>query len=235
MLEVSNISFSYGSARALNDVSISVSEGEFVAILGSNGAGKSTLLNLVVGLLAPNNGEIRFKQQRIDGTPTHEIWNRGLVLVPEGGSIFAGMTVQENLQLGARRGVGSNDVAKRVQLVSSYFPVLAERSAQIAGTLSGGERQQLAIGRALMGKPELLLLDEPTLGLAPLLSSELLTRIAQLRREEGMTLMLVSQEIDEALSLADRGYVLENGYLEMQGSSQELRNNAAVRAAYLGY
>lgn len=233
MLDVDGVSYSYGEAHALDDVSVDVTESELVVVLGSNGAGKTTLLNCIIGLLTPQTGRVTFEGEDITGVPAHEAWQRGLVQVPEDRKLFTELTVAENLELGAPRELSGSEQRDRLEEVTELFPILAERKRQKAGTLSGGQQQQLAIGRGLMSRPELLLLDEPTLGLAPDLSQNTLDSIAEIN-DRGTTILLVSQKARQSLRIADRGYVLENGSVVMSAPSAELADDDRVRKAYLG-
>jgi len=230
-LEVRDVVTAYGSIEALHGPSFHVEEGEIVALLGANGAGKTTALRTISGLLRPRSGEVRFAGQRIDTLPAHDIVRLGLTQVPEGRWIFSLMTVEENLRLGAYIERGTpRDALDRV---FALFPRLAERRTQLAGTLSGGEQQMLAMARALMTKPRLLLLDEPSMGLAPVLVKVIFQKIAEINRE-GTTILLVEQNANAALRLAQRAYVLENGRVALEGPAADLARNEAVRRAYLG-
>lgn len=233
MLEVDHVSYSYGVARALADVSLEVSESELVVVLGSNGAGKTTLLNNISGFLEPQEGVISYNGENITGMKTNQIWQRGLVQVPEDRKLFTELTVDENLQLGAPRDISDEEYETLWEEVIEIFPILSERDNQQAGTLSGGQQQQLAIGRGLMSQPEMLMLDEPTLGLAPDLSREVLGSIDKIN-DRGTTILLVSQEATQSLEIADRGYVLENGEVVMSGPGSELIDSDRIRQAYLG-
>jgi len=232
MLELKGVTACYGAIRALHDVSLYVDKGEVVALIGSNGAGKSTLLMTIFGNPAAAAGSILFEGKELRGLATHNISRHGIALVPEGRHIFQGMTVEENLVMGAVS-LSANDTEGDIEQIYELFPILKERSRQRAGTLSGGEQQMLAIGRGLMARPRLLLLDEPSLGLAPLLVRQIfdiLTKIAV----SGTTILLVEQNANHALKVADRGYVLMNGGIKMDGTGEELRNDPGVRKAYLG-
>lgn len=233
MLEIEDLSYSYGVAQALTDVSLDVSESELVVVLGSNGAGKTTLLNNISGFLVPQNGTVSYKGEAITGMKTNKIWERGLVQVPEDRKLFTELTVDENLQLGAPRDIPDDEYDDLLADVTELFPILSERANQRAGTLSGGQQQQLAIARGLMSRPEMLMLDEPTLGLAPDLSQEVLSSIDRIN-DGGTTILLVSQEATQSLEIADRGYVLENGQVVMSGPSSELIDADRIRQAYLG-
>jgi branched-chain amino acid transport system ATP-binding protein len=231
LLDVRDLVTAYGSVEALHGISFQVDEGEIVALLGANGAGKTTTLRTISGLLRPRSGEIRFAGERIDARPAHEIVRLGLTQVPEGRWIFGSMTVDENLRLGAYSEARVPQPA--FDRVFALFPRLGERRAQLAGTLSGGEQQMLAMARALMTRPRLLLLDEPSMGLAPVLVRAIFRTIADINRE-GTTVLLVEQNANAALRLARRAYVLENGRVALEGAGAELARNEAVRRAYLG-
>ena len=233
MLKIDNIHVYYGAIHALKGVSLEVRKGEIVTLIGANGAGKSTTLRTVSGLLAPKSGGISFLGENIAGMPAHEIVKHGISQVPEGRRIFAEMSVQENLELGAFTRKDKAGVAKDFDLVYRRFPRLEERRKQQAGTLSGGEQQMLAMGRALMSRPKLLLLDEPSMGLAPLLIKEIFSIIEDINRE-GTTVLLVEQNANMALSIAHRAYVMETGRITLQGAAKELAASEDVRKAYLG-
>ena len=233
MLKIDNIHVYYGAIHALKGVSLEVHKGEIVTLIGANGAGKSTTLRTVSGLLAPKSGAITFLGENIAGTPAHEIVKHGISQVPEGRRIFAEMSVQENLELGAFTRKDKAGVAKDFDLVYRRFPRLEERRKQQAGTLSGGEQQMLAMGRALMSRPKLLLLDEPSMGLAPLLIKEIFSIIEDINRE-GTTVLLVEQNANMALSIAHRAYVMETGRITLQGAAKDLAASEDVRKAYLG-
>ncbi len=231
LLVVDDIEVRYGNIRALKGVSFEVAEGEIVALLGANGAGKTTTQKTVSGMLRPSLGAIVYDGQRIDGIPAHDLIRLGVCHVPEGRHVFPRMTVAENLEMGAFRFKSVDQ--KDLDHVLELFPRLAERYKQQAGTLSGGEQQMLAIGRGLMGKPRLLLLDEPSMGLAPLVVAQIFDIVQQVNRE-GVTVLLVEQNAAQALSLAHRGYVLETGEIVLSGTGGELLADDRVRAAYLG-
>ena len=235
MLRVRNLRAGYGSVEALRGVSLHVDAGEIVTIIGANGAGKSTLLNALAGLVRPLAGSAGFEGTEIAGRAAEEVAARGCVLVPEGRQIFADLSVRENLDLGAylRLRGERRAVARDRDAVQALFPVLARRAAQRAGTLSGGEQQMLALGRALMARPRLLMLDEPSIGLAPLIVKEIFQVIAGLRKQ-GTTVLLVEQNARAALAIADRGYVLETGRIMVEGTAEQLGANHDVRRAYLG-
>jgi branched-chain amino acid transport system ATP-binding protein len=231
LLEVDAVEVRYGAIRALKGVSFHVNAGEIVALLGANGAGKTTTQKTVSGMLRPVAGSIRFDGHRIDGTPAHKLVHLGVCHVPEGRHVFPRMSVAENLDMGAFRFKAPD--AADLERVLSLFPRLRERYSQLAGTLSGGEQQMLAIGRALMGKPRLLLLDEPSMGLAPLIVAQIFEIVREINKS-GVTVLLVEQNAAQALSLADRGYVLETGEIVLEGAGRELLADERVRAAYLG-
>ena len=233
LLEVEDIHVFYGNIEAVKGVSFTVDEGEIVTLIGSNGAGKSTTLRTISGLLRPRQGEIRLRGERIDGRKPHEIVALGVCQSPEGRRVFARMSVQENLEMGAFARKDRTTLVSEYQRVYELFPRLSERKMQKAGTLSGGEQQMLAIGRALMSRPRLLLLDEPSLGLAPLLVREIFRTIEEINRR-GVTVLLVEQNAHMALSIAKRGYVLETGTVRLEDEAKNLLRNDEVRKAYLG-
>ncbi len=233
MLNIENLYVSYGEIEALHGISIEVNEGEIVAIIGSNGAGKSTLLNTISGLLRPKQGSIQFKDIRLDTTPADKIVEYGVCQVPEGRRIFATMTVLENLEMGAQLPENRKTYKRNLERVYTLFPRLLERIKQEAGTLSGGEQQMLAIGRALMGNPKMLLLDEPSLGLAPVLIEEVYRVIVEIQ-ESGTPILLVEQNAYQALKVANRGYVIETGNIVLRDTASNLLQNNQVREAYLG-
>jgi branched-chain amino acid transport system ATP-binding protein len=234
MLEIKNLHVSYGAINALHGISLSVKVGSIVTLIGANGAGKTTALKTTSGLLKPKSGEIFYDGQNIAGLPPHQIVARGLSHVPEGRMIFANLTVLENLQLGAYLQKDKKIIGHELEHVFSLFPRLKEREKQIAGTLSGGEQQMLAIGRALMSRPKLLLLDEPSLGLAPLLVKTIFEKIVEINREQGLTILLVEQNANLALEISHFGCVLETGKIILQDDSAALRRNPQVKGAYLG-
>ena len=233
MLKVDNIDVYYGAIHAIKGISIEVPKGEIVTLVGSNGAGKSTTLRTISGLMKPKNGTILFEDKNIVGVPAHKIVGMGLCQVPEGRHVFANMSVMENLELGAYLRNDKDGIARDLEAVFKKFPRLLERKDQISGTLSGGEQQMLAMGRALMSRPRLLLLDEPSMGLAPLLVKEIFNIIKEIN-ESGTTVLLVEQNANMALSIADKAYVLETGRIALAGTAQELASSEAVRKAYLG-
>ncbi len=232
-LRLENIEAGYGGIAALRGVSIEVRAGEIVAILGANGAGKSTTLKVISGLVRPSGGAVYLEDRRIDRLRPYETARLGLVHCPEGRRLFANMTVLENLEMGAYQRGDKAGVKRDIEKMTGLFDVLGSRRAQLAGTLSGGEQQMLALARALMARPKVLLLDEPSLGLAPMLIEQIFATIAQIRRE-GVTILLVEQNAHMALEVADRGYVLETGHVAVTGDADELRNHPAVIEAYLG-
>ena len=232
LLDIRDLEVSYGAIKALRKVSLQVMSGELVCLIGANGAGKSTLLKSIAGLL-PSQGSIHFSGQCIRSQPAHSLVSQGLALVPEGRGIFGEMSVFENLQMGAYHRHDKAGIKQDIEHAYNLFPRLAERQQQQAGTLSGGEQQMVAIARALMSKPRLLLLDEPSMGLAPLLVKKILEVIAAINRE-GVSVLLVEQNANAALSLASRGYVMEHGEITLQDSAQSLLHNPAVKEAYLG-
>ena len=232
LLEVKNIKVYYGNINAIKDISFEVNEGEIVTLIGANGAGKSSILNTVAGLIKPKSGEIIFDGQGIIGIPAHKIVSKGMALCPEGRRIFQQLSVKENLEMGSyTRPV--NEVSESIEKVYELFPRLKERYKQIAGTLSGGEQQMLAMGRALMSKPRLMMLDEPSMGLAPILVEQIFDIIKNLHKS-GTTILLVEQNAQMALSIADRGYVMETGRIVTGGTGKELLLDDAVKKAYLG-
>lgn len=232
MLKVEGINVYYGAIHAIKDVSFQVNEGEVVTLIGANGAGKSTILKTIAGLLTSHTGSIEFLGQRLGGTPAHKIITKGLALVPEGRQIFLQMSVEENLEMGAFTRP-SSEFDDGIADVYQRFPRLKERRRQVAGTLSGGEQQMLAISRALMARPRLLLLDEPSLGLAPLLVRSIFETVRAIN-QKGVTVLLVEQNARAALKLASRGYVLEVGNVAMENTAANLLADASVREAYLG-
>ncbi|MCR5834743.1 MAG: ABC transporter ATP-binding protein [Selenomonadaceae bacterium] len=233
MLEIKDINVYYGAIHAIKGISLSVEEGEIVTLIGANGAGKSTTLRTISGLLKPKTGTIQFLGKDIAGMPAHKIVREGISQVPEGRRIFAEMTVQENLELGAFIRDDTDEIKKDFEMVFQRFPRLQERRLQLAGTLSGGEQQMLAMGRALMSRPKLLLLDEPSMGLAPLLIREIFNIIVDINKT-GTTILLVEQNANMALSIANRAYVLETGRITISGEAKKLAASEDIRKAYLG-
>ena len=233
LLEVKNLKVGYGKIVAVKDISITVNQGEIVTLIGSNGAGKSTTLRTISGLLKPKSGEILFEGNRIDGKEGHEVVKLGLCQSPEGRRIFPRMTVSENLDLGAFLRTDKDAVAADRERVLNLFPRLRERISQRAGTMSGGEQQMLAVSRAMMGAPKLLMLDEPSMGLAPVLVDMIFETITKIR-DQGITILLIEQNAAAALDVADRAYVLESGTIKMSGKASDLAKDPAVTKAYLG-
>jgi branched-chain amino acid transport system ATP-binding protein len=234
MLEIRDLHVGYGTITALHGVTVRVEQGSIVTLVGANGAGKSTTLRAISGILKPRSGAIRFDGEEIAGRAPHEIVARGLAHVPEGRMIFANLTVLENLQMGAYLRRDRHNFPKELAYIFRIFPRLEERLKQTAGTLSGGEQQMLAIGRALMSKPKCLMLDEPSLGIAPILMRTIFSKIVEINRELGLTILLVEQNANLALEVSHRGYVLETGHIILEDTSAALRENPQVRAAYLG-
>lgn len=233
MLKVEDINVYYGAIHAIKGISLEVNDGEIVALIGSNGAGKSTTLRTISGLMKPKTGRIMYDGEDITGVPAHKIVGKGLCQVPEGRHVFANMTVMENLELGAYLRTDKEGIAKDMEMVFEKFPRLLERKDQLSGTLSGGEQQMLAMARALMSRPKLLLLDEPSMGLAPLLIKEIFNIIKEINAG-GTTVLLVEQNANMALSIADKAYVLETGRITLSGTAAELASSEEVRKAYLG-
>ena len=233
LLEVQDIQVYYGMIQALKGVSFSVNEGEVIALIGANGAGKTTTLHTVTGLLRAKSGHIIYDGQDITKVPPHKIVTMGMAHVPEGRRVFANMTVLQNLKMGAYTRSDKNEIDATIEKVYKRFPRLEERKKQMAGTLSGGEQQMLAMGRALMSKPKIILMDEPSMGLSPILVNEIFD-IIQAVSESGTTVLLVEQNAKKALAIADRAYVLETGNITMSGNATELLNDTSVKKAYLG-
>ncbi|MEK6336369.1 MAG: ABC transporter ATP-binding protein [Acidobacteriota bacterium] len=233
MLVLDNVSVNYGAIEALRGISMHVDQGEVVTLIGANGAGKTTTLRTITGLLEPREGTVTFEGEDISGKATHKLVARGISMSPEGRGVFANLTVRENLQMGAYLQKNRAEIAAGMKKVFEMFPRLKERESQKAGTLSGGEQQMLAMGRALMSKPRLLLLDEPSLGLAPLIVHTIFEAIEEIR-SKGTTILLVEQNAHAALHHSDRAYVLETGSITMQGPSKELANDPGIKEAYLG-
>jgi len=233
MLAINDVHTYYGNIHALKGISLHVDEGEIVTLIGGNGAGKTTTLNTISGLLKPRQGTVHLEGRRIDTAPPHRIVEMGVSQAPEGRRIFARLTVKENLEMGAFARTDPEGVREDMERVFALFPVLKERITQRGGTLSGGEQQMLSIGRALMARPKVMLLDEPSMGLAPLLVEAIFQTVRDLN-EQGTTILLVEQNALAALSVADRGYVMETGTITLAGTGQELLNDPRVKAAYLG-
>jgi branched-chain amino acid transport system ATP-binding protein len=234
MLEIINLAVSYGAINALHGISLKVERGQIVTLIGSNGAGKSTTLRAISGLIRSKSGDIRYEGASLAGLPPHEIVKRGLSHVPEGRMVFANLTVMENLRMGAYLQTNAAVMRQELEFVFATFPRLKERAQQEAGTLSGGEQQMLAIGRALMSKPRFLLLDEPSLGIAPLLVKTIFEKIVEINRVQGLTILLVEQNANLALEISHHGYVLETGRIILADESAKLRQNPQVKSAYLG-
>lgn len=233
MLKINNLSVNYGAIKALKDVSLHVEEGQIVTLIGANGAGKSTLLKTISGLLKPVSGEVLFLGESLKQTPPQKIVSKGVVHVPEGRRIFSGMSVEENLLLGAYTRKDKSKLAGELEKIYEKFNILKERRNQEASTLSGGEQQMLAISRALLSNPTLLLLDEPSMGLAPLIVQQIFELIESINRD-GMTILLIEQNAHKALEIADYAYIIEGGIIKMEGSSETIRSSEKVREIYLG-
>lgn len=233
MLEVKNLEVYYGVIQAIKGVSFQVNQGEVIALIGANGAGKTTILHTITGLIAPKNGTVTFEGQEITKVPAYKIVSMGMAHVPEGRRVFAELSVYENLKMGAYTRKDKNEIVESLQSVYDRFPRLKERRNQLAGTLSGGEQQMLAMGRALMSKPKIILMDEPSMGLSPILVNEIFDIIKSVS-ESGTTVLLVEQNAKKALSIADRAYVLETGNIVLEGKAKELLEDASIKKAYLG-
>lgn len=233
LLKLNNINTYYGDLQALYDVSFQMGEKEIVSIIGSNGAGKSTTLNTISGILRPSSGTIEFRGKRIEKFPTYRIVEMGLIQVPEARLIFPYMTILENLELGAYIHTARKRIKETLEIVFNLFPILKDRKKQLAGTLSGGEQQMLAISRGMMARPKLLILDEPSLGLSPKLVDQIFDTIKKINKE-GVSILLVEQNVFDSLLIANRGYVLENGRIILEGKGKELLNNEIVKKTYLG-
>jgi len=234
MLQIDDLSVAYGGLHALSGVSLAVAKGQFVAIVGSNGAGKTTLFKAISGTVTPLSGRVRYEGEDLLGVPPWQRAHIGIAHVPEGRQVFAALTVLENLEMGAYPRNGRHEWARSVERIFALFPVLAERRRQLAGTLSGGEQQMLAIGRGIASSPQMLLLDEPSMGLAPAVADLIFDRIAALNRDDRITLLLVEQRVAEALESCDYGYVLETGRVVLEGRHEALIADDRVRRAYLG-
>lgn len=234
MLKVRSLNASYDQVQVLWDINLEVDQGEIVTLIGGNGAGKTTTLKSICGLITEKTGEIVFKGKDITRLPVHEIIELGIALVPEGRGIFPELTVYENLLMGAYNKRARKNIETNIKHVFELFPRLEERKHQLAGTMSGGERQMLAIGRGLMSEPEILLLDEPSLGIAPILVKEIFEKIQEINEQQGMTILLVEQHVYGALNLASRAYVLENGKVVIHDDAKKLMHDDAIREAYLG-
>ncbi|MDR3529670.1 MAG: ABC transporter ATP-binding protein [Rhodopila sp.] len=234
MLEITNLSVSYGGLRALTDVSLSVHEGQFVTVVGPNGAGKSTLFKTISGIVAPAGGQVTFLGENLLDLPPARRAHLGIAHVPEGRQVFKTLTVRENLEMGAYPKAGREAWHHTLDRIHTLFPILSERATQLAGTLSGGEQQMVAIGRGLACAPRLLMLDEPSMGLAPAVADTIFERVSQIHREDGVTILLVEQRVAEALELSDHGYVLETGRMVLDGPYEMLLQDDRVRKSYLG-
>jgi branched-chain amino acid transport system ATP-binding protein len=234
MLQIQNLNVFYDGLQALYSVSLEIQQDEFVCILGPNGAGKSTLLQTIAGMLVPRQGTISFENRPIHGLAAYKVASLGMALVPEEGWLFGQMSVEENLLMGAYPKTARRNIRRQMDFVFDLFPILAERKKQQEETLSGGERQMLAVGRGLMNNPKLLLLDEPSLGLAPLVVKDILSVLVRINQEEKTTILLTEQNIFQALKICRRGYLLENGKIAMQGASQDLLGNEHIKKNYLG-
>ncbi|RNB87991.1 ABC transporter ATP-binding protein [Brevibacillus nitrificans] len=234
MLHIENLSVSYGSIHAVRKLSLQVEEGEVVTLIGSNGAGKTTTVNAICGTI-PSKGTIHYRGKNMSGLPTHQIVREGIVMVPEGRRVFPKLTVVQNLMMGAyTRKASPLELQKDIEAIYQLFPRLLERKAQLAGTMSGGEQQMLAIGRAIMSKPKLLILDEPSMGLAPIVVKDIFDTIQKIK-QQGITILLIEQNATKALSVADRGYVLENGEISFHDTAENLRSQDRIKKAYLGH
>ena len=233
MLKVNDLVVSYGGIEALKGISLEVPDGKIVTLIGANGAGKSTLLRSIIGLVKPDSGSITYGEKQLIGLNSQQIVENGITLVPEGRRVFPNLTVLENLQIGAYLRNDKEGIAEDIRWIYDLFPRLEERSWQMAGTLSGGEQQMLAVGRALMSRPKVLMMDEPSLGLAPLIIKDIFNIIQEINRQ-GMTILLIEQNANMALKIADIAYVLETGRITMTGSGRELLENPEIKAAYLG-
>lgn len=233
MLKVENLEVNYGMIKAIKGISFEVNQGEVIALIGANGAGKTTILHTVTGLIPPKSGSIDFEGHDLVKTPAHKIVEMGMAHVPEGRRVFQQLTVFENLKLGAFTRQDKEEISRNLKRVYERFPRLEERKKQIAGTLSGGEQQMLAMGRALMSNPKIILMDEPSMGLSPLLVSEIFDIIIEISKS-GTTVLLVEQNAKKALSIADRAYVLETGKIVLDGDAKELMKNDSIKKAYLG-
>ena len=233
MLEVKDLQVSYGMIQAIKGISFEVNQGEVIALIGANGAGKTTILHTVTGLLAPKKGSIIFEGQDITKVPAHKIVSMGMAHVPEGRRVFAQLSVYDNLKMGAYTRTDKNEIEESLEMVYKRFPRLQERKNQMAGTLSGGEQQMLAMGRALMSKPKIILMDEPSMGLSPIFVNEIFNIIQEVSAS-GTTVLLVEQNAKKALSIADRAYVLETGNIALEGDAKILMNDDSIKKAYLG-
>ena len=234
LLQINNVHAYYGNIHALKGISLEVNEGEIVSLIGSNGAGKTTTLRTICGLLRPRQGHILFAGEDIGHIPPHNLIPKGIVMVPEGRGVFAKMTVEENLQMGAYRSNNHAQILADMERAYTLFPRLAERRKQLSGTMSGGEQQMLAMGRAMMARPRLLLLDEPSMGLAPILVETIFETVEAINKQEGTTVLLVEQNAHMSLQISHRGYVLQTGEIVLAGSAKQLQKDPTVQKAYLG-
>lgn len=234
MLKIENLVVAYGGIEALKGISLEVEDGKIVTLVGANGAGKSTLLKTIMGLIKPKSGSINYNGKNLLSQKPHDMVNNGITLVPEGRRVFPDLTVLENLKLGAYSRKDHKEIQADLEWIYSLFPRLKERLWQLAGTLSGGEQQMLAVGRALMSRPKLLMMDEPSLGLAPIVVKDIFNIIKEIHKKQGVTILLIEQNANAALHIADVGYVIETGNITMHGSGKELLNNEEIKQAYLG-
>lgn len=234
MLEIKNLKVKYGGIVALNGINMTIPDGKIVTLVGANGAGKSTTLRSITKLVTPAEGSITYDGKELTTMSTQDIVKLGITLVPEGRHVFADMTVEENLKIGAYLRKDKQNLRQEIEFIHEMFPILKKRSGQLSGTLSGGEQQMLAVGRALMSKPKLLMMDEPSLGLAPLVIKDIFEIIKKVNREQGMTILLIEQNANAALKIADYGYVMETGTIGLEGTGEELLANERVKELYLG-
>ncbi len=234
MLEIKNLKVKYGGIVALNGINMTIPDGKIVTLVGANGAGKSTTLRSITKLVTPAEGSITYDGKELTSMSTQDIVKLGITLVPEGRHVFADMTVEENLKIGAYLRKDKQNLKQEIEFIHEMFPILKKRSGQLSGTLSGGEQQMLAVGRALMSKPKLLMMDEPSLGLAPLVIKDIFEIIKKVNREQGMTILLIEQNANAALKIADYGYVMETGTIGLEGTGEELLANERVKELYLG-
>ncbi len=234
MLEIKNLKVKYGGIVALNGINMTIPDGKIVTLVGANGAGKSTTLRSITKLVTPAEGSITYDGKELTTMSTQDIVKLGITLVPEGRHVFADMTVEENLKIGAYLRKDKQNLRQEIEFIHEMFPILKKRSGQLSGTLSGGEQQMLAVGRALMSKPKLLMMDEPSLGLAPLVIKDIFEIIKKVNKEQGMTILLIEQNANAALKIADYGYVMETGTIGLEGTGEELLANERVKELYLG-